>query len=448
MKDADWDAPYNAPVTATVDCPLGVSVAAVTGNVALEDDAGILTEGGTVRAGPSLESATATPPAGAGPVSDMVHVLMEPALRLLAPHDSMAGSTGPRFKVTVVTLARPSVFRLAVMAAPWPAVTAPAVAVKTVDIASAGTDTEAGTVSSGLFALNNTVRGLETLRSSLTVQVLEPPGVKAVGLQLREDTAGATASIREAVSEAPFNVAVRVTLSFWVSVPAVAAKLAEVAVAGTVTVAGMANRALVSDSATTLPPEGAGSFKVTVHSELTAELIVPGLQDSAETSTPGASVKEAVWEPPFKLAMIVTLWVAVTVLAVIVNEADVAPAATDTEAGIVNRALLSDRATVLPLGGAGWFKVTVQVPDALEFIVLELHVREDASMGATKLMSMLWEPPFSVPVMVAHWVVVTAPRFALKVAEVLFAGTVRDAGTVKAELLLESATVVPPCGAA
>jgi hypothetical protein len=126
----------------------------------------------------------------------------------------------------------------------------------------------------------------------------------------------------------------------------------------------------------------------------------------------------------------------------------VAPSATDTEAGIVNRALLSDRATVLPLGGAGWFKVTVQVPDALEFIVLELHVREDASMGATKLMSMLWEPPFSVPVMVAHWVVVTAPRFALKVAEVLFAGTVRDAGTVKAELLLESATVVPPCGAA
>jgi hypothetical protein len=40
------------------------------------------------------------------------------------------------------------------------------------------------------------------------------------------------------------------------------------------------------------------------------------------------------------------------------------------------------------------------------------------------------------------------PRLAVKVAEVLLAGTVTDAGTVSAVLLLESPTILPPDGAA
>jgi hypothetical protein len=43
---------------------------------------------------------------------------------------------------------------------------------------------------------------------------------------------------------------------------------------------------------------------------------------------------------------------------------------------------------------------------------------------------------------------VTAPTVAVNNAEALLASTVRDAGTVIAGLLLESATVLPPVGAA
>jgi hypothetical protein len=41
-----------------------------------------------------------------------------------------------------------------------------------------------------------------------------------------------------------------------------------------------------------------------------------------------------------------------------------------------------------------------------------------------------------------------APTITLRVAEVLLAGTVTDAETGSAGLLLESATVLPPVGAA
>jgi len=68
--------------------------------------------------------------------------------------------------------------------------------------------------------------------------------------------------------------------------------------------------------------------------------------------------------------------------------------------------------------------------------------------GATRLKVALWEAPFSVAVMLAAWVVVMVPTVAAKVVEVLLAGTANDAGTVSAALLRESATVLPPVGAA
>jgi hypothetical protein len=50
--------------------------------------------------------------------------------------------------------------------------------------------------------------------------------------------------------------------------------------------------------------------------------------------------------------------------------------------------------------------------------------------------------------MVAVWLVVMVPRLAVKVVEVVVAGTVTDAGTVSAALLLDSASALPPVGAA
>jgi hypothetical protein len=60
----------------------------------------------------------------------------------------------------------------------------------------------------------------------------------------------------------------------------------------------------------------------------------------------------------------------------------------------------------------------------------------------------VWEAPLRVAVMVAVWLVVMVPRLAVKVVEVVVAGTVTDAGTVSAALLLDSASALPPVGAA
>jgi hypothetical protein len=49
--------------------------------------------------------------------------------------------------------------------------------------------------------------------------------------------------------------------------------------------------------------------------------------------------------------------------------------------------------------------------------------------------------------MVALWELEMVPAVAMKVAVVALAATVSDAGTVKAVLLSESATSVPPVGA-
>jgi len=91
----------------------------------------------------------------------------------------------------------------------------------------------------------------------VTVQVAELPEVNDVGSQPKENTVAVGNTDKEAVFEAPFNVAVSVMVRFVAVEPAVAVKVAEVAPAGTVMVAGMVSKELLSDSATTLPPDAA-----------------------------------------------------------------------------------------------------------------------------------------------------------------------------------------------
>lgn len=176
--------------------------------------------------------------------------------------------------------------------------------------------------------------------------------------------------------------------------------------------------------------------------------IVPGSQANAETSTGATRFRVAVLEAPFKAAVTLTFWLVVIFPAVAMKEADVAPAATDTECGTVSSALLSDSVTVLPAGGAARFNVTEQVLDALELTLAGLQVRADTSTGATKVKEALWEAPFNFAVRAAPWVVVMVPAVAVKVVDVLLAGTVTDAATDSAELLLESPTTLPPVAAA
>jgi hypothetical protein len=90
-----------------------------------------------------------------------------------------------------------------------------------------------------------------------------------------------------------------------VRVPALAAKVAEVAVAAMVSEAGTVNEELLPETATTVPPAGAGWFRVTVHVVEAPELTLVGLQAREETSMGATRFKLAVWEAPFSVAVAV-----------------------------------------------------------------------------------------------------------------------------------------------
>lgn len=90
---------------------------------------------------------------------------------------------------------------------------------------------------------------------------------------------------------------------------------------------------------------------------------------------------------------------------------------------------------------AGVFRLTL--PKAT---VVELSVSPGAPLPNCRLKVLA--TPFAVAVNVAVWVVVTAVTVAEKAPLVDPAGTVTDAGTVTALLLLARVTANPPAGAA
>jgi len=76
---------------------------------------------------------------------------------------------------------------------------------------------------------------------------------------------------------------------------------------------------------------------------------------------------------------------------VTVKFADVAAAATVTDAGTVRVALEFARVTLAPPVGAAWVKVTVQVLEELAPMPVGLQVSDETSTGATKLTVVLAE---------------------------------------------------------
>jgi len=88
------------------------------------------------------------------------------------------------------------------------------------------------------------------------------------------------------------------------------------------------------------------------------------------------------------------------VVVVALNVAEVAAAATVTDAGTVRVALVSVRATAAPPLGAGWVKVTVQVLEALGPRLVGLQARLETNTGATRLMVAFAELLLYVAVMV------------------------------------------------
>ena len=88
---------------------------------------------------------------------------------------------------------------------------------------------------------------------------------------------------------------------------AVALKVTEVAPAATVTEVGVVTSALLSDTATTVPPAGATLVRVTVHVLVAPEPRLVGLQASDERATGATRLSVTVCETPLRVAVTVAV---------------------------------------------------------------------------------------------------------------------------------------------
>lgn len=115
---------------------------------------------------------------------------------------------------------------------------------------------------------------------------------------------------------------------------------------------------------------------------------------------------------------------------------------------MVTEALLSVKATERPPLGAACVRLTEQeeVPGAATEVGLQVKLL-NAATGVTVKFAVLLTPPADAVTTTAVELA-TVLAVAVKVALVAPLGTVTDAGAVRAALLLERLTAIPPDGAA
>ncbi len=252
-------------------------------------------------------------------------------------------------------------------------------------MAPALTLTVAGVLSIALLAASVTARppvGAAAL--TVTVQALIVPDVSDVGAQTNVVTFTGGAKLNEAVLELPFNVAVTTAVTALETVAAVAVKEPVVAAAAIVRLAGTVRLALLLARAMAAPPVGAGPLKVTVQALVAGPVNVAGLQARLLTVVGALKLIKALADPPLAVAVTVAVPVLVIVPAETGKLADLAPAATVTDAGVVSSELLSERVTTVPADGAALLRVTVQLLVPPELIVAGLQASAVGMVGAKR----------------------------------------------------------------
>jgi hypothetical protein len=227
----------------------------------------------------------------------------------------------------------------------------------------------------------------------VTVPVEDDPRVTLVGLSVRL-VREATVTVRVVVLVTPPYTAVMVEEVDVATPLVVIVKVALVAPAATVTLAGTTAAAvLLLDKVTTAPPAGALPVRVTVPVELFPPTTDVGVLVRVE-STGGFTTSVAVRLTP-SVAVMVTEVPAVTVLVVMVNVADVLPAGTFTLAGTTAAAvLLLCNETAAPPVGAAADSVTVPVEFAPPVTDVGFKVSDDAvtAAGVTVSVAALMAP--------------------------------------------------------
>jgi hypothetical protein len=185
------------------------------------------------------------------------------------------------------------------------------------------------------------------------VHVVVAPDVTLVGLQTSDDMPRAGVTVTVAMVLPP-SVAVTVTVSEAATEPAVAVKVAVVALAGTVSEAGTGNAAGLFDArATVLLAASAARSKVTVHVVAAPAVRLAGAHASEDTLGLGAIVTVTVALLAPSVAVKVTGCSVATEPDVAVNVVDAAPAGTVTDAGAGSAvASFETSVTVLPPVGA------------------------------------------------------------------------------------------------
>jgi hypothetical protein len=130
-----------------------------------------------------------------------------------------------------------------------------------------------------------------------------------------------------------------------------------------------------------------------------------------------------------------------------VNVADVDPLPIVTPLGTVRFELLLLSATVLQ-PAEDPVRVTVQVLLPPGDNVVGVQLTEAGAKAVLTLIVKFADPPFRLAVIMPDWLPDGVPVVAVNVAELLFAATITDPGTVSAELVLVMVTLAPPVGAA
>jgi hypothetical protein len=175
-----------------------------------------------------------------------------------------------------------------------------------------------------------------------------------------------------------------------IALAALAGKVAVVAPFTTTRPAGVVRLGLLVLIVSTLQPTE-GLFRVTVHVLDAPPTKLEGVQLVELGVTAATRLMVTFAELAPRAAVTMAVWLLDTVVVLALKVAEVAVAATVTDAGTVRVELVLARVTLAPPAGAALVSVTVQVLDALAPRLVGLQASEEINTGATRLTEVLAE---------------------------------------------------------